>query len=99
VVETVRVIVSALAPAMLTWLVGPKLNVGGYWVPAGLEVMLVVSTTLPVKPPEGVTVIVEVFPVVTPGKTVTSVPLIEKVGITTVSVRVFELLVANSIEP
>jgi hypothetical protein len=36
--------------------------------------MAAVNATLPVKPPLGVTVIVEVFPVVAPGATVTGVP-------------------------
>ena len=75
VVVIVSVAVPAEVPVMLTGLVGPKLKVGGYWAPAGLEVMAAVSATLPVKPPLGVTVIVEVFPVVAPGETVTAVPL------------------------
>jgi hypothetical protein len=69
---------------MLTGLVEPKLKVGRYWAPVGLEVTAAVSVTLPVKPPAGVTVIVEVFPVVAPGATVTAVPLIVKLGFTTV---------------
>jgi hypothetical protein len=38
-------------------------------------VISAVSTTLPVKPPLGVTVIVDVLPLVAPGATVTAVPL------------------------
>jgi len=74
----VRVATPAGMPVTLTGLVAPKLKVGGFTTPAGLEVMAAVSITSPVKPPEGVTVIVEVFPVDAPGKTVTAVPLITK---------------------
>jgi len=65
---------------MLTGLVEPKLKLGGYWAPLGLEVIEAESATPPVNPPPGVTVIVEVFPVVAPGATVTAVPLIANVG-------------------
>lgn len=84
VVETVRVAVPAVVPVMLTGLVDPKLNVGGYWAPAGLAVRAAVNPTLPVKPPPGATVIVDVFPVVAPGETITAVPLTVKVGLTAV---------------
>jgi hypothetical protein len=77
-----RVAVPAAVLAMLTGLVEPKLKVGGYWALVGLEVTVAVSVTLPVKPPAGVTVIVEVFPVVAPGETVTAVPLTVKLGLT-----------------
>jgi hypothetical protein len=80
---------------MLTGVVEPKLRVGGYWAPDGLDVTAAVSATLPVKPPLGVTVIVDVFPVVAPAVTVTDVPLIVKAGVTAVTVMeaVFEALV------
>jgi hypothetical protein len=84
VVEIVRVAVPAVVPVMLTGVVDPKLKVGGYWAPVGLEVMAAVSATAPVKPPAGDTVIVEVFPVDAPGVTVTAVPLIVKLGFTAV---------------
>ena len=61
---------------MVTGLVKPKLKVGGSVAPLGLDVTAAVSATLPVKPPEGVTVMVEVFPVVAPGATVTAAPVI-----------------------
>ena len=77
--EIVSVAVPAVVPVILTGLVEPKLNVGRSWAPVGVEVTAAVITTLPVNPPEGVTVIVEVFPVVAPGKTVTAVPLTMKV--------------------
>jgi hypothetical protein len=73
VVETVRVAVAGFVPVMLTGLVEPKLKVGGYWAPAGLEVMAGASVTLPVKPPRGVTVMVVVE--VAPGAMETAVPL------------------------
>jgi len=75
VVEMVRVAVPAEVPVMFSGLVEPKLNVGGYTAPIGLEVTAAVRATLPVKPPAGVTVMVEVFPLVAPGVTVTAVPL------------------------
>jgi hypothetical protein len=80
----VRVAVPALAPEMLTGLVVPKLSVGRYWAPNGLDVMDAVSATLPVKPPLGVTEIVEVFPVVAPRATEITEPVIVKLGVTAV---------------
>jgi hypothetical protein len=80
VVEIVRVAVPAALPVMLTGLLEPKLKAGGFWAPAGLEVIDAISVTLPVKPPAGVTVMVEVFPVVAPGITVTPTPLTAKLG-------------------
>jgi hypothetical protein len=83
VVEMVSVAVPAVAPLMFTGLVEPKLKVGGYSAPVGLEVTAAVSATLPVKPPDGVTEIVEVFPEVAPGDTETAVPVTVKLGIGT----------------
>jgi hypothetical protein len=88
VVETVSVAVPAVAPVMLAGLLDPKLKVGGYWAPVGMEVTEAVSATLPVKPPAGVTVMVEVFPVVAPGVTVTAMPLTVKLGVGAVIVAV-----------
>jgi hypothetical protein len=66
--------------------------VGGYRAPAGLEVTDAVNATLPVKPSTGVTVIVDVFPLVAPGMTLTAVPLSVKLGavalVTVTGVRV-----------
>ena len=76
----VSVSMPAAAPEMFTGLVEPKLRVGGSTAPLGLEVTAAVSATLPVKPPDGVTVMVEVFPVVAPAVTVTAVPVIVKPG-------------------
>ena len=78
VVEAVVAIVSVAVPVlllvMLTGLVDPKLRVGGSMVPAGLEASTAVMVTLPVKPPAGVSVMVEALPVVAPGVTETAVP-------------------------
>jgi hypothetical protein len=76
----VRVAVPAVVPVMLTGLVEPKLTVGGYCEPVGLEVTEAVSTTLPAKPLAGVRVTVDVFAVVAPGVRVTAVPVTEKPG-------------------
>jgi hypothetical protein len=84
VVEIVSVAVPALAPAMLIGLLEPKLTVGGSSAPEGLEVTDAVSATLPLNPPLGIIVMVDVFPVVAPGAIVTVVPLIAKVGFTAV---------------
>ena len=93
VVAMVRVAAPAVAPLMFTGLVEPKLKVGEYWAPVGLEVIAAESATLPVKPPVGVTVIVEVFPEVAPGATETPVPVRAKVGFAGVVTEI-ELLVA-----
>ena len=75
-----RVAVWTPEPVSVTGLVEPKLRVGGYWAPVGLEVTEAVKTTLPVKPPVGVTLIMEVLPEVAPGKTLTDVPVRVKLG-------------------
>jgi hypothetical protein len=80
VVEMVRVAVPAVTPVMFTGVVEPKLSVGRYCAPVGLVARTAVSATLPVKPPEGVIVISEVFPVVAPGATETAAPEIAKLG-------------------
>ena len=72
-VEMVSVAVAALEPLMATGVVDPKLKVGGSTAPDGPDVMAAVNATLPVKPPAGVSVIVEVFPEVAPGDRVTAV--------------------------
>ena len=64
--------------AMLTGPVDPKLNAGAATALAGLDVTTAVRLTLPAKPPIGVSVIVDVFPVVAPGATVTAVPVTVK---------------------
>jgi hypothetical protein len=70
----VRAAVSALVPVILTGLVEPKLKVGGYSAPFGLEVTDAVSVTLPVNPPLGAIVMVEASPVAAPGKIETADP-------------------------
>ena len=74
VVRTESVPVPAVVPVMLTGDVVPKLNVGGSEAPAGLVVRAAVNATLPVKPPLGVTVIVEVLPVAAPGELMVMAP-------------------------
>lgn len=80
VVETVSVAVAAVVPVMLTGLVVPKLRVGRSWAFAGLDVMDAVRSTFPVKPPLGVIVMVEVFPLVAPALTATLAPLTASPG-------------------
>jgi hypothetical protein len=91
VVETVRVAVPAAALVMLTGLVEPKLKVGRYCAPVGLDVTEAVSATLPVKPPLGVTVIIDVFPEDAPGLIDTALAPTVKLG-GTATVTVTELL-------
>jgi hypothetical protein len=66
--------VAAVVPVMLTGDVVPKLNVGRSEAPAGLAVRAAVKVTLPVNPPLGVTVIVELLPVVAPGELMVMAP-------------------------
>jgi len=70
----VIVAVTAPVPAMLTE--GGILQPGRYFAPGGEAESAQVKLTAPVNPPRGVSVTVEVFPVVAPGETiVTGVPL------------------------
>lgn len=81
-VEMVSVAVPAAALERVTGLVDPKLSSGSSAEALeGPPAMAAVSVTLPVKPPLGVTVIVEVLPVVAPGAAmVTAVPPTVKLG-------------------
>ena len=54
---------------------------------------------MPVNPPPGVKVMVEVFPVVAPGLSVTAVPLIVKLEVVIVTVNVFDVLAENAANP
>jgi hypothetical protein len=74
VVVIVRVAVAAVG----------SVKAGRCWALDGLEVTAAVSATFPVKPPAGVTVMVELFPMVAPEETVTAVPLTVKAGLTAV---------------
>jgi hypothetical protein len=57
--------------------------------------MAQLSVTVPVRPFAGVTVIVEVFPAVAPGGTVTAVPAMVKVGVAgRLTVNVWDTVVA-----
>jgi len=58
-VVTVSVAVPPAAVVTFTLPVVPKLNVGRFAAPGGLDVSTAVSTTVPVNPPNGVTVIVD----------------------------------------
>ena len=80
VVAMVKVPVAAASLEMVRGLVELKLKVGGAVTPLGLLVRAAVRVTLPVKPPVGVTVIVEVLPVVAPAAMLTDVPLAVKLG-------------------
>src|ERR1019366_6442566 len=92
VVKMVRVAVPPLAPLIKTGLLDPKLKVGRFRAPIGLEVIAAVSATVPVNPGCGVTVIVEVFPVIPPALTVVEVPEIAKPGaVVTATKAVFEV--------
>ena len=66
VVLIVRVAEPAADPVMLTGLVDPKLAVGRFVAPAGLDVRVAASATLPVNPLVGLTVMVVEFPLVAP---------------------------------
>ena len=86
-----RVAVPGLTPAIPTGLVEPKLKVGEYCAPAGLDERDAVRATLPVKPPAGVTVMVDVFPVVAPGATETDEVVRAKLdAVTVVTVTEFD---------
>src|SRR5215469_3132625 len=80
VVAMVIVAVAALVPPMFTGVVLPKLTVGRYCAPCGLDVTAAVRATEPVNPPPGVTVMVEVLPVVAPEARLRAVPAIAIVG-------------------
>lgn len=88
VVEMVSVAVPALALVISTGLVVPKLKVGESCAPEGLAVIDAVSVTLPVNPPLGVTVMVEMLAVVAPGFRATAEPVTVKPGVTTTGVTV-----------
>ena len=78
------VAVTGLEPVMDTGVVEPNESVGWFCAPVGLAVMAVVRATLPVKPPAGDSVIVEVLAEVAPGATVTAEPLTVKLPLTAV---------------
>jgi len=92
VVVMVSVAVPAAVPVMLTGEVVPKLRVGAEAAPLGLDVTAAVSATLPVKLAAGVTVTVDVLPVVAPAAMVTAAPETENVGGVTTAVVVKEAI-------
>jgi hypothetical protein len=75
VVPKVKTSVCADVPLMVTEGVA-RLHVGRSLAPDGELVMAQVIATAPVNPPDGVTVMVEVLPVVAPGLTVMLLPLV-----------------------
>jgi acyl dehydratase len=77
VVVTVRVVVSAVEPLIVTE--AGMLHVAGSLAAAGVIAQL--RLIAPVNPPDGVKVIVDVFSVVAPGATLTTVPVMEKLGV------------------
>ena len=76
VVFTVNVAVCAVVPLIVTE--AGMLHVAGSVAALALNAQL--KLTVPVNPLVGVTVIVEVFPLVVPGATVTAVPVTVKLG-------------------
>jgi hypothetical protein len=90
VVVIVSVAVPGTALVMFTGLVEPKLKLGGYWSPGGLNARAAVSATLPVNPPAGLMVMIDVFPVVAPGASVMFVAPIAKPDGVGVTVTVFD---------
>jgi hypothetical protein len=62
----------------LTVIAAGSPHVAGSLLATGLIVQL--RAIVPVKPPDGVTVIVDVFPVMAPGESVIAVPAMEKLG-------------------
>jgi hypothetical protein len=82
VVVMVRVAVCAVVPVIVT-AVGAKLHAAGSFAATG--VMVQPRLTVPIYPFDGVTVMIEVFPVVAPRATETDagVPLTVKLGLTT----------------
>src|ERR1035441_8458682 len=83
VVEMVRVAVCAVVPVIVTD-TGAKLHAAGSFAATGVMVQL--RLTVPIYPFNGVTVMIEVFPVVAPRATETDagVPLTVNVGFTAV---------------
>ena len=94
VVVTVRVAVTAAVPAMLTE--DGTEQVAGLVAPAGLVVTAQVRLTVPLKPPVGVTLTVEVLPVVAAATIVRELLFAESANVLEVSVIETELLVANA---
>jgi len=96
VVVTVRTTVCAADPLMLTD--AGRLHVAGSLAAAGVIAQL--KLIAPVNPPTGVKLIVDVFPDVAPGATLTAVPLMAKPGgivYTAVATALREELLADAI--
>lgn len=73
----VRVALAAPDPEIATCaLEGVQLNMGGSCAPVGRFVIAALSATVPENPPDGVTVMVDVSPLLEPLASVMAVPLI-----------------------
>jgi hypothetical protein len=74
--------------------VDPKLKVGGSTAPAGLEVRAAVKVTVPVNPPAGATLMVDVLFVVPPGAVIVTLEdVIAKLGGMAITVTIAEAVV------
>ena len=93
-VVTVSVAMPALLPLMVTGEVDPKLRLGRFEALLGDEVRIAVSVTLPVNPACGVTVMVDVLPLVAPAVTVTAVAATFRVGTAELATVILEVPVA-----
>jgi hypothetical protein len=91
VVFTVRVVVCAVEPLIVMEVGMPQ--VAGSLAAAGVIAQL--RLIVPVNPPDGVKLIVEVLPVVAPGATLIAAPLMEKLGKSMVYVAVATVLVES----
>jgi hypothetical protein len=90
----VRVAVAGVVPVMATLGVDPKLKVGGSTAPAGLEARAAVKLTVPVNPPAGVIVIVDVLLVAPPGAVIATLEeAMAKLGGMAVTLTVEEAVV------
>jgi len=68
------------------------LHVGGSVAPAGEEVTAQLMVSAPVKPPDGVMVMVDVLPVVAPGLTEMAVLVSVKLGVAAATLTVTEVV-------
>ncbi len=98
VVFTVNTSVCAVVPLTVTD-ADARLHVGRSAAPVGEELMVQLIATAPVNPPDGVTLIVEVLPVVAPGLTVI-LPLLVRAKLGTgAAVTLTVTVVVWAIEP
>jgi hypothetical protein len=96
-VLTVIVVVAAVVPVMSTD--GPMLHVGKFVAPEGLLPRAHFRPTVPTKPPDGVTEIVDVLPIVAPAVTETAVPDRLKLPVELLALTVRTIVVLAVEEP